>query len=582
MRAFRATGAMLVLLFMAVFATLAGGGLAGAATVAGSPGSPASPAAPSAGTGTPAGTGAPGAGTVPAPVSPTVVTFAWGGGNASQMSTLSLFQQYGMHATYYIPSGLVCFPSKTTNCATSQYLTLPDIRKIAAAGNEIGGLTVSHISLDAGLPTAEAAREICDDRVNLLRWGFPATDFAYPFTVAQPSVESLVSRCGYNSGLGAGQVAGAGVCLRCGLYAETVPPRNPLLVRAPVEVNTSTLHWTPATFESIVQTAQQHGGGWIVFLIHDICPGYCTYGITSAQLGQVLAWVHGQLGSGLKVRTVHQVIGGPVKPAVAGPAPSRIGGTGVANANLADAPGGSPACFQPADYGDNRASFSYHPSGGPGGSATETVSLSSAHSGDAKLLQETDLGECAPSVTAGHRYAVGAWYRSTAPTQFDLYYRNRIGVWTYWSTGVSFPASASWKRVSWTTPPAPPGATAISFGLAVGRTGQVTTTGYSLATAPPDQMKTLTFIIIGLLIGAPFICWKLWRPRAASTAGLTLSGPPAGAGGPPAGGEPAGQAGRRIPGRQWMGDPPSHQLIVGPLTSVDSNEPDRPGPDPCE
>ena len=272
---------------------------------------------------------------------------------------------------------------------------------------------------------------------------------AYPYTVAQPRVESLVSRCGYNSGLG------AGVCLRCGLYAETVPPRNPLLVRAPVEVNTSTMHWTPATFESIVQTAQHHSGGWIVFLIRDICPAYCTYGITSAQLEQVLAWVHGRLGSRLKVETVHQVIGGPVKPAVAGPAPSRIGGTGVANADLADAPGGSPACFQPAAYGDNRASFSYHPSGGPGGSATETVSLSSVHSGDAKLLQETDLGECAPSVTAGHRYAVGAWYRSTVPTQFDLYYRNQVGVWTYWSSGVTFPATASWKHVSWTTPPAP-------------------------------------------------------------------------------------------------------------------------------
>ena len=257
MRAFRSTGAVLALLFAAVFAAAAGGGLAGAATL-----------------------------TAPAPASPTVVTFAWGGGNASQMDTLDLFRQYGMHATYYIPSGLVCFPSKTTNCATSQYLTLPDIRKIAAGGNEIGGLTVSHISLDASLPTAEAAREVCDDRANLLRWGFPVTDFAYPFTVAQPRVESLVSRCGYNSGLGAGQVAGAGVCLRCGLYAETLPPRNPLLVRAPVEVNTSTVHWTPATFESIVQTAQHHGGGWIVFLIHDISPAYCTDGITTLSSGR--------------------------------------------------------------------------------------------------------------------------------------------------------------------------------------------------------------------------------------------------------------------------------------------------------
>ena len=153
--------------------------------------------------------------------------------------------------------------------------------------NEIGGLTVSHIHLDASLPTAEAKREICDDRINLIRWGFRVSDFAYPFAVGPPRIESLVNQCGYNSGLGAGQVAGAGACERCGLYAETIPPRDPMLVRAPVEVNASK-HWTAATFESIVQTAQQHGGGWIVFLIHDICPGYCTYGITSSELAQVL------------------------------------------------------------------------------------------------------------------------------------------------------------------------------------------------------------------------------------------------------------------------------------------------------
>ena len=117
------------------------------------------------------------------------------------MASLNLLARYGMHATYYIPSGLVCFPSKTMNCATSQYLTLPDARKIAAAGHEIGGLTVSHVSLDTSMPTAEAQREICADRVNLLRWGFPVTDFAYPFTVAQPRIESLVSRArGWRAG----------------------------------------------------------------------------------------------------------------------------------------------------------------------------------------------------------------------------------------------------------------------------------------------------------------------------------------------------------------------------------------------
>src|SRR5450755_306002 len=581
MRALHRTGATLALLFAAVFAALAGGGLAGAATVSGPSANPAPTAAPasaaapagaapaSTAPATPAATGtAPAAGGVPSPTSPTVVTFAWGGGNASQLTSLNLFARYGMHATYYIPSGLVCSPSKTTNCATSQYLTLADVRKIAAAGNEIGGLTVSHISLDTSVPTAEAQREICDDRVNLLRWGFPVTDFAYPFTVAQPRIESLVSRCGYNSGLGAGQVAAAGACLRCGVYAETVPPRNPFLIRAPIEVNASAVHWTPATFESIVQTAQHHGGGWIVFLIHDICPGYCTYGITSTQLTQVLSWIHGQLDSGLKVETVHQVIGGAVKPAVAGPAPAPIGGSGVANADLADAVGGYPACFQPADYGDNRASFSYHPSGGPGGSATETVSLTSAQSGDAKLLQETDLGECAPPVMAGRSYAVGAWYRSTTPTEFDLYYRNQIGIWSYWITGVSLPASATWKHVSWTTPPAPAGANAISFGLAVGHVGQVTTTGYSLTAAPPDHVKTLTYVVIGLLISAPFIGWRLWRPRPAGASRRNASGQPGGAAGQPGTRQPAGLASHGAAGRRWMDAPPAHQVIVGPETDA--------------
>ncbi|MGO9778741.1 MAG: polysaccharide deacetylase family protein [Streptosporangiaceae bacterium] len=574
---------MLALLFAAVFAALAGGGLAGAATVSGPPANPA-PTSALASTAARAGTAAP-AGAAPAStaaatsaatgrvpaaggVSPTVVTFAWGGGNASQLSSLDLFARYGMHATYYVPSGVVCFPSKTVNCATSQYLTLADVRKIAAAGNEIGGLTVSHVSLTTNVPTAEAQREICDDRVNLLRWGFPVTDFAYPFTVAQPRIESLVSRCGYDSGLGAGQVAAAGACLRCGVYAETIPPRNPYLIRAPIEVNASAVHWTPATFESIVQTAQHHGGGWIVFLIHDVCPAYCTYGITSAQLTQVLSWIDGQLDSGLKVETVHQVIGGAVKPAVPGPRPARIRGTGVANADLADAAGGYPACFQPADYGENRASFSYRPSGGPGGSATETVSLTSAQSGDAKLLQETDLGECAPPVTAGRSYAVGAWYRSTTPTEFDLYYRNQIGVWSYWITGAGFPVSATWKHVSWTTPPAPAGATAISFGLAVGHVGQVTTTGYGLTAAPPDHMKTLAFVVIGLLISAPFIGWRLWRPRAAGAPRRSASRPPGGTAGQPGARQTTGLASHGGAGRRWMDAPPAHQVVVGPETDA--------------
>jgi peptidoglycan/xylan/chitin deacetylase (PgdA/CDA1 family) len=490
----------------------------------------------------------------------TIVTFAWGGGNASQMPGLPLFRQYGMHATYYVPSGLVCFPSKTTNCATSQYLTLSDLHKIAADGNEIGGLSVNHIEL-GNLPTAEAKREVCNDRVNLTGWGFTVTDFAYPFAVEHSRAEVLVKQCGYNSGLGAGQVAGAGICERCGLYAETVPPKDPMLIRAPVEVNASAVHWTPNTFESIVRTAQEHGGGWIVFLIHDICPGYCKYGITKPQLQQVLAWMHGHSGPDLRVETVRQVIGGRAKRAVEGPAPPKIGGAGVINANLTNVSNGQPACFQPADYGSNSVRFSYQPGAGPGGAGAETVNMTSARSGDAKLLEDTDLGECSPSIAAGRKYVIGVWYKSSSPTQFDLYYRNRIGVWAYWTSSARWGTAATWKHVSWTTPAAPADATAVSFGLAVGQPGQVTTTGYSVAAAPADLGPMLTFIAIGLLIAAPLVGWKVWRPRLAGTG---RSGAP-GSGGtsaPPGAGELTVSL---VAGSKWMAEPPAHQMVIRPL-----------------
>jgi peptidoglycan/xylan/chitin deacetylase (PgdA/CDA1 family) len=556
-----------MLVLFAVGIALMNGALAGAATRSNPSASPAAPSTSP-------------ASSAPAAAGRTVVTFAWGGGNASQMPGLALFRQYGLHATYYIPSGLVCFRGQSGNCANSQYLTLGDIRKIAADGNEIGGLTVSHIQLST-LPAAEANRQICNDRVNLTRWGFRVTDFAYPFAVENSAAESLAARCGYNSGLGAGQVAGAGTCTRCGVYAETVPPRDPMLIRAPVEVNASKTHWTPTTFESVVRTAQQHGGGWVVFLIHDICPGYCQYGITEPQLRQVLSWVHSQTGPNLSVETVRQVIGGPVKAAVAGSVPPAIGGTGVANGNLADPGNGYPACFQPADYGSNSVAFRYRRGGGPGGAATETVSMTSEHSGDAKLLLETDLGECAPPVSAGRGYVVGAWYKSSLPTQFDVYYRNQVGDWSYMTSSARFAASATWKHVSWTTPAAPVGATAVSFGLAVSGVGQIATTGYSLAAAPPDRARTITFIALGLVLALPFISWKLWRPRLAHARGRAGSAQARGRPGP--GGVSELAAAGAMAGSQWMaGPPPAHQMVIGldiddPLASepVPVHQPDE-------
>lgn len=471
----------------------------------------------------------------------TVVSITWGGGFHNQMGALPVFRQYHMHATYYVPSGLICVPDTGPDCTrTSPYLTLQDVRTLAAAGNEIGGLTVLHVPL-TGKPEAEQQREICQDRVNLTRWGMQVTSFAYPFAQVTPTLEKLVRRCGYNTGLGAGQLRGAGLCDSCG-WAETIPPRNPYLLRAPIEVASVGTRWTAATFESIVTGAQRHGGGWIIFNIHDVCARNCPLGVTKPELSSVLAWLAGQAGHGVTVRTVGQVAGGPVRPVVAGPTPPPAGSPGVRNAALSSrGPGGGPACFQAARYGSNTARFSYQPAGGPGGAGAETIRMTGWASGDAKLLPVLDLGQCAPPAQAGQRYSVATWYRSSRPVRFDLYYRTAVGNWLYWTTSSAMPAAREWSQASWNTPALPHGATAVSFGLAIGSNGTVSVSRYSFQPVRYSGTRLVVFgVVVLLLLGYFMLRRRLLRRRQAARAG---PGPePGGGAGPEPGGGPGGAA----------------------------------------
>jgi hypothetical protein len=112
-------------------------------------------------------------------------------------------------------------------------------------------------------------------------------------------------------------------------------------------------------------------------------------------------------------------------------------------------------------------------------------------SGNAKLMPALDLGQCAPEVRSGHAYTAGVWYKSDRPVQLELYYRNSVGAWAYWTTSVTFPAAASWKHATWTTPKTPAGAVAVSFGLTANSTATITTTQYSLAPARSHKMIVL-------------------------------------------------------------------------------------------
>ncbi len=513
-------------------------------------------------TGAASGTAAAGRRRGPGPAR-TVVTFAWGGGSATQVQALPVLRRYGTHATFFIPSGLVCTQSPAVCARTSRYLTQPDLRKIAADGNEIGGLTVMHQQLNT-VPPAEARREVCDDRSNLMRWGFQPTDFAYPFAVENPAIEQIVQQCGYNAGLGAGDVRGAGECRHCAV-AETIPPANPMDIRAPIEVNSDNTRWSLGTYQAMVRDAQAHGGGWLVFLIHGVCSRTCALGTTASELGQVLGWLRSQRRHGVAVATMRQVIGGPVHPAVAGPAPSKLPAAGVRNATLAARTGGGyPACFQGTSYGRNMATFRYQPGGGPHGMAAEILQVTHWSSGDAKLLPVMDLGRCAPAVTAGRSYQISAQYRATLPTQFDVYYRTWLGAWRYWTTSVEFPASPAWTKAAWTTPAVPAGATAISFGLAATSDGTISTTGYRLVPAPSQRIWVLLGVGAAVLIGAGMVTrghLRYKRYLAAMAAAARPATPPApgtaapGTAAPPEPGTaaPGGEAGQRADGPAWSG-----------------------------
>ena len=334
------------------------------------------------------------------------------------------------------------------------------------------------------------------------------------------TLQGLVRRCGYNTGLGAGELRGAGLCGSCG-WAETIPPRNPYLLRAPIEVASVGTRWTPATFESIVTGARRHGGGWIIFNIHDVCAHDCALGVTKPELSSVLAWLAGQASHGVSVRTVRQVAGGPVRPLVAGPTPPPIRGPGISNAALATrGPGGGPACFQTARYGSNTAGFSYQPGGGPGGAGAESIRMTGWTSGDAKLLPTLDLGQCAPPAQPGQRYSVGEFYRSSRPVRFDLYYRTTAGNWVYWTTSPAMPAAYRWAQASWDTPAVPRGATAMSFGLAIGGNGTVSVSRYSLQGVRYSGTRLLVFGVVALILLGYFTLRRgLVRRREAARAG---------------------------------------------------------------
>ncbi len=398
----------------------------------------------------------------------TVISLTFDDGNANQQAAADLMNAKGMKGTFYIVSGFV---------GANGYFTRAGLDALKASGHEIGGHTVNHPDL-ATLPATEVSRQICNDRSTLMSWGYTVTSFAYPFASSVPANETAAKNCGYNSARMLGDLRSRFGCTDCS-YTESIPPSKPFYLKALDQVDNT---WTLADLKASVTNAEKTGG-WVPLTFHNVCASGCDLNVTPTVFSQFLTWLAPRAASNnTVVKTVGQVVGGTVKPAVAGPvtAPAGPGVNAVVNPSLETAGvNGMPSCWMTGGYGSNTPVITTK-SPARTGSVAGYVTVSNYVDGDAKLLPAFDLGACTPTVVTGHTYSMRAWYTSTVPTQFAIYLRTTAGVWQYWTSSPWFAANPVFSEAVFTTAAIPAGYTGISFGLNVFGNGTLETDDYSL------------------------------------------------------------------------------------------------------
>ncbi|WP_437771096.1 polysaccharide deacetylase family protein [Arthrobacter sp. KNU40] len=400
----------------------------------------------------------------------TIVSLTFDDNNADQLPAEQTMKSLGLTGTFYTASGWVDQPG---------YLTQANLEQIAADGNEIGGHTVSHPDL-VNLPADEATRQICNGRVALTNMGFKITSFAYPFASQDPNTQAIVQDCGFNSARGLGDLQSKDPASAGFPTGESIPPANPYDTAAPSEVDST---WTLQDLQNTITNAQANGGGWVQLTFHHIATDTDpTLTISPDLFSQFAQWLADQKAGGtIDVQTVDQVIGGAVQPVLSGPdVPAPVPGANmIQNPGLENLSNGIPQCWAAGGYGTNTPAFTVINPGHSGTNA-EQLTITNYVDGDAKLLPALDLGGCSPTGTVGHAYQLKAWYTSTAPTQFELYYRTGTGYWQYWTASPLFTASTDWTQLTWTTPALPAGASGISWGLNIQTNGTITTDDYEM------------------------------------------------------------------------------------------------------
>jgi peptidoglycan/xylan/chitin deacetylase (PgdA/CDA1 family) len=215
----------------------------------------------------------------------TVVSLTFDDGDADNYSVRSVLAENNLHATFYIVSGF-------TN--SNGYMTDEQLHDLYNDGNEIGGHTLSHTKLTE-VRGADLKREVCQDRSNLIAYGFDVTSFAYPYGHYDDEAKQVVMDCGYGNARG---VSGG---------PENIPSANAYVLRAMPYIVSDTRFPKMVRY---VTGVEKDGGGWVIFVFHHVCDGCDQYAVNPEIFSQFSQWLGEQQSNGLVVKTVGEVMGG--------------------------------------------------------------------------------------------------------------------------------------------------------------------------------------------------------------------------------------------------------------------------------
>ena len=214
-----------------------------------------------------------------APAGP-MLSFAFDDVPASAASTgAAILERRALKGTYFVAAALA-----GTDAVTGPMASADDVRRLAAAGHEIGCHTYTHLDCGQAAP-CDAVENVARNAETLAHWGVSRpTSFAYPFgDVAPRTKRALAARFALLRALHAGIVTAGSDLNQAPAVGVEGPDGEALAMR-----------W-------IGHAARR--GAWLILCTHDVADTPSPYGCTPAALERL---ADAALANGFEVVTVSE------------------------------------------------------------------------------------------------------------------------------------------------------------------------------------------------------------------------------------------------------------------------------------